>query len=158
MIHVSTTDEEFQDFVANNRELIEMIMRMQNQNPGVGKAGGSGEDTYRMGRAMNDMEAHADRMRHRTEEFLQDTYRMVMNPEVQQHFMKMGMEFMMAVTAMMQNAPTPDFMKESVEDVGRTWKRTSCSMNDECEARKPSKVTIEPDDGRRKVTFDDMDD
>ena len=147
-------EEEFQHFVKQNRSLIEQMMNLQRE---------AAASALQTGRTITHEVADTaketmDSARAKTEEFVSTTYNMFTDPQVQKHFMTMGMEFMMAVTAMMQNAPTPDFMKESVEDVGRTWKRTSCSMNDECEARKPSKVTIEPDDGRRKVTFDDMDD
>lgn len=154
---MATTDEEFQDFVANNRELIELMMRMKDQAPAADKVEGTAS---RIVKAVDEAEANADRMRQKTEEFIQDTYKMVMHPDVQRHFMKMGMEFMMAVSAMMQNAPTPDFMKESVADMEKNWKKTSCSMNEECEVRKsnkPNKVTIESEEPRKTVSFDDMD-
>lgn len=149
-----TSDEEFQDFVVNNRELIEMMMHMKEQMPGAEKTSSA---VGRVEKVVSDVESSAEKMRHKTEEFFQDTYKMVMHPDVQRHFMKMGMEFMMAVSAMMQNAPTPDFIKETATDMEKNWKKTACSMNEECPVKKPSKVSIEPNQDRKTVSFDDMD-
>ncbi len=128
------TEEEFQDFVAKNRELIEKIMLLQKE--GVIEVTSAGRD------AAHEAVHAVDDARVKAEEFAKATYTMFMDPEVQKHFMAMGMELFMGLSAMVQKAPVPDFMKEAVGSTERNWKDSACKANDQCGRAKVQKVEI----------------
>ena len=132
------TEEEFQEFVAKNRELIEKIMVLQKE--GVIEVASAGRD------AVHDAAHAADAARDRAEEFAKATYSMFMDPEVQKHFMAMGMELFMGLSAMMQKAPVPDFVREAAGSTERNWKDSACKANDQCGRAKVQKVEINRDD------------
>ena len=108
------TEEEFQDFVAKNRDLIEKIMVLQKE--GVIEVASAGRD------AAHEAAHVVDDARVRAEDFAKATYSMFMDPEVQKHFMAMGMELFMGLSAMMQKAPVPDFVREAAGSTERNWK------------------------------------
>lgn len=132
------TEEEIQKFVSENRELIESIMRLQRE--GVVEATSAARDATKEAVAF----AHdsADAARARAEDFGRAAYSMFMDPEVQRHFMTMGMEFMLGLSAMMQRAPIPDFVKDTAGSTERTFKSAACRANEDCGARKVQKVDI----------------
>lgn len=140
------TEEEFQDFVAKNRDLIEKIMVLQKE--GVIEVASAGRDA-----------AHVvDDARVRAEDFAKATYSMFMDPEVQKHFMAMGMELFMGLSAMMQKAPVPDFVREAAGSTERNWKDSACKANDQCGRSKVQKVEInrdEPSDGPSEIKVTD---
>ena len=131
------TEEEFQDFVAKNRDLIEKIMVLQKE--GVIEVASAGRD------AAHEAAHVVDDARVRAEDFAKATYSMFMDPEVQKHFMAMGMELFMGLSAMMQKAPVPDFV-------------SACKANDQCGRSKVQKVEInrdEPSDGPSEIKVTD---
>ena len=133
------TEEEFQDFVAKNRDLIEKIMVLQKE--GVIEVASAGRD------AAHEAAHVVDDARVRAEDFAKATYSMFMDPEVQKHFMAMGMELFMGLSAMMQKAPVPDFVREA-----------ACKANDQCGRSKVQKVEInrdEPSDGPSEIKVTD---
>lgn len=132
------TEEEFQEFVSKNRELIEKIMVLQKEGAiEIASAGRS---------AAHDAMNTADAAKEKAEEFAKATYSMFMDPEVQRHFMAMGMELFMGLSAMMQKAPIPDFMRESASSTERNWKDSTCRANDTCGKAKVQKVEINRDE------------
>ena len=131
------TEEEFQEFVAKNRELIEKIMVLQKEGAiEIASAGRS---------AAHDAMNTADAAKEKAEEFAKATYSMFMDPEVQRHFMAMGMELFMGLSAMMQKAPIPDFMRDAASSTERNWKDSACRVNDDCGRSKAQKVEINKD-------------
>ncbi|MCL2317746.1 MAG: hypothetical protein FWC44_01625 [Methanomassiliicoccaceae archaeon] len=50
--------------------------------------------------------------KHKAKETAEDVFKALSDPDVQKHFMKMGIEFMMAMSALMKVMPFPDFMKD----------------------------------------------
>ena len=40
---------------------------------------------------------------------------MLLNPEIQKHFVRSGIEFLSGIEELIKNAPMPEFMKENVE-------------------------------------------
>ena len=143
------TEEEFQDFVAKNRELIEKIMVLQKE--GVIEVASAGRS------AAHDAAHAADAAKERAEEFAKATYSMFMDPEVQKHFMAMGMELFMGLSAMMQKAPVPDFVRDAASSTERNWKNSACRANDECGRSKVQKVEInkDPVDGPSEIKVTD---
>ncbi len=120
-------EEEFWNFVEKNKDLIKKIMVLQKE--GV-------IDIVSVGReAVHEAVVSADATKQKTEDFAKAACFMFMDPEVQRHFMAMGMELFMGLSAMIQKAPIPNFVKETAGSTERTWKSSVCKTNDECGAK-----------------------
>lgn len=148
------TEEEIQKFVSENKELIESIMRLQRE--GVVEATSAARDATK--EAVVFAHDSADAARARAEDFGRAAYSMFMDPEVQRHFMTMGMEFMLGLSAMMQKAPIPDFVKETAGNTEKNFKSAACRANEDCGARKVQKVNINvegPSDGPQEIKVGD---
>lgn len=152
------SEEEFQSFIKQNRDLIERMMALQRE-AAVNVASVGRDVTHEVvGTAVES----AEKAREKTEEFVKTTYNMFTDPEVQKHFMTMGMEFMAGMSSLMQKAPMPDFVKDAANGVESNWKQSACRNNDECAARraKAQKVKIETDpepssDGSKEIVITD---
>ncbi len=137
------SEEEFQSFIKQNRDLIERMMSLQKQAAVETLSAGREIAHEAVGSAVDT----ADKAKEKTEEFVKTTYNMFTDPEVQKHFMTMGMEFMAGMSSMFQKAPMPEFVKDAAGGVEKNWKQSACKNNDECARKKASKqkVTIEVD-------------
>ena len=137
------SEEEFQSFIKQNRDLIERMMSLQKQAAVETLSAGREIAHEAVGSAVDT----ADKAKEKTEEFVKTTYNMFTDPEVQKHFMTMGMEFMAGMSSMFQKAPMPEFVKDAAGGVEKNWKQSACKNNDECARRKASrqKVNIEVD-------------
>lgn len=141
------SEEEFQKFISENRELIESLMALQKD--GIVSVASAGRDAAHA--VAGSIEHANDSAKAKGEEMFKATYSMFMDPEVQRHFMAMGMEFMMGLSAMMQRAPVPEFVRDAAESTEQTWKKSACSANDQCGAKKVQKVDIS-DAGKSEVS------
>ena len=137
------SEEEFQSFIKQNRDLIERMMSLQKQAAVETLSAGREIAHEAVGSAVDT----ADKAKEKTEEFVKTTYNMFTDPEVQKHFMTMGMEFMAGMSSMFQKAPMPEFVKDAAGGVEKNWKHSACKNNDECARKKATKqkVTIEVD-------------
>ena len=118
------TDDEIDEFVRENRALIEKMMeRWKDETEDVAGAGR---------KAAHDAYDEAERTKGRIEEAAKQTYDMFMDPEVQKHFIAMGMELLAGISAMISKAPIPDRFKEEAADVEDNLKRTACAKNENC--------------------------
>lgn len=132
------TEQEIHEFVSRNKELIESMMMLQKE--GFTEAASVARGTAKTAAEIAQESAEATKAH--AEEFMKSAYSMFMDPEVQRHFVTMGMEFMMGLSAMMQRAPVPDFVKESAGTTEKTVKATACRANEECGAKKVQKLQI----------------
>ena len=137
------SEEEFQSFIKQNRDLIERMMSLQKQAAVETLSAGREIAHEAVGSAVDT----ADKAKEKTEEFVKTTYNMFTDPEVQKHFMTMGMEFMAGMSSMFQKAPMSEFVKDAAGGVEKNWKQSACKNNDECARKKATKqkVTIEVD-------------
>ena len=137
------SEEEFQSFIKQNRDLIERMMSLQKQAAVETLSAGREIAHEAVGSAVDT----ADKAKEKTEEFVKTTYNMFTDPEVQKHFMTMGMEFMAGMSSMFQKAPMPEFVKDAAGGVEKNWKQSACKNNDECARKKATKqkVTTEVD-------------
>ena len=137
------SEEEFQSFIKQNRDLIERMMSLQKQAAVETLSAGREIAHEAVGSAVDT----ADKAKEKTEEFVKTTYNMFADPEGQKHFMTMGMEFMAGMSSMFQKAPMPEFVKDAAGGVEKNWKQSACKNNDECARKKATKqkVTIEVD-------------
>ena len=132
------TEQELHEFVSKNRELIESIMSLQKEGFTEATAVARGTAKTAAGAAQESAEA----AKAHAEEFMKSAYGMFTDPEVQRHFITMGMEFRMGMSAMMRKAPIPDFVKDTAETTEREIKATACRTNEGCGAKKVQKVEI----------------
>ncbi len=98
------SDEELNKFVEGNKALIEKIMAIQKDNL---------EYTSEFGKKVADQSFESARTagelaRKKSEEFFKATYETITNPDVQQHFMNMGTEFLAGLTAFIESVPSPE--------------------------------------------------
>ena len=137
------SEEEFQSFIKQNRDLIERMMSLQKQAAVETLSAGREIAHEAVGSAVDT----ADKAKEKTEEFVKTTYNMFTDPEVQKHFMTMGMEFMAGMSSMFQKAPMPEIVKDAAGGVEKNWQQSACKNNDECARKKATKqkVTIEVD-------------
>ncbi len=144
---MSSSEEEFQSFIKENRELIESLMALQKE--GMISVASAGRDAAHS--MVGSIEHANEAAKEKGEELFKATYSMFMDPEVQRHFMTMGMEFMMGLSAMMQRAPIPDSIRDAAMSTEQTWKKSACAANDQCGASRAQKVDI-TDAGKPAVT------
>ncbi len=138
-----TTEQEFEEFVSRNRDLIERMIEMQR---------GAASDFVGAERAMaRDVYGHArgfaDESRARAEDFARAAYSAFTDPEVQRHFVNMGMEFFMGMSALMERAPMPDHLREGFRGAESTVRSAACRTGD-CPKESPRKVAIVSDERR----------
>ncbi len=149
-----TTEEEFNEFIAKNRDVIENMIAMQKgaAEELIGKEKDLAKEAYGHART------YAEDTRNHTEEFARSVIYAITDPEVQRHFMNMGLEFFLGMSALMSKAPVPDFVRESYDTTRSNMMDVACKANSSCNARantesKKVNITID-DDSRRDVPED----
>lgn len=142
------SEEEIARFVSENRDLIEMMMDRAEKRR---------EDDYERLRYRLDGDVHRARSRvdrdvHRAEDTFREVFEAFADPEVQRHFVTMGMNFVMGMSALMQRMPGPDYLKSTASDFESGWRKAACGVNRDCEVRKRK---IDIDGGAVKVPIED---
>lgn len=140
------SDKELEDFVKANRERIEKLLNEE------------GSDFLDI--AEETVIKGAKKARKKTEELKGDKSetvkenakefaKAVFDPEVQKHFMRMGMEFVLGMSAFFDAIPKPDFVEDVAKDAKETQAEISkefCDANPNCvRKKKPSVKKIELD-------------
>lgn len=140
-----TTEEEFEEFVARNRDLIERMIEMQ-KGTTAAYVDAEREMARQAYRHMRDV---TDSSRVRAEELARSAYSAFTDPEVQRHFVNMGLEFFMGMSALMERAPMPDHLRDGFRDTERTVMSAACRAR-ECPRQDdaPKRVEIVSDDRR----------
>lgn len=149
-----TSEEEFQAFVSQNKDLIERMIALQKGAAGefIGAERAIAREAYGHARGF------ADQGRARADDMFSAAMATFTDPEVQRHFMNMGMEFFMGMAAMMQRAPMPDFVRTGFNNAESGIRDAACRANQDCGARRaaPQKVSIVNDAEPRKDIPDDV--
>ncbi len=144
------SEEEFEAFVKQNRDLIERMIELQKDSA---REFVGAERTIAREAAEHVM-GYADHGRARAEDAARTLYQTVTDPEVQRHFMNMGMEFFMGMSAIMARAPMPEFMRDGIASTESSFRSAACRSNEDCGARgtAPKKVSIDvSDDPKRDI-------
>jgi hypothetical protein len=145
------SEEEIQRFVDENRDLIEVMMdRAAPEGRNVGEPSG---DRIRSRVEEDALRARArmEKDTRRAEDAFREVFEAFADPEVQRHFMSMGMSFFLGVSALMRRMPAPDFVKSTASDMESSWKEAACRSNEGCSARRRR---IDIDDGVSKMPID----
>ena len=138
-----TTDEEFEAFVANNRDLIERMI--ETQKSAAREFIDAERDVARQ--AYGHARGFADDSRARAEDLARTAYSAFTDPEVQRHFVNMGLEFFMGMSALMERAPMPAPVRDGFRSTEATRKDAACRAR-ECRREAPRRVEIVSDDRR----------
>ncbi len=92
----------------------------------------------------------ASETKDRTEEAMKDMYAAFMDPEAHRHFIKMGMEFFMGMSKILEKAPIPKPVRKFQEDMAESKSQVQseiCKNNPDCAMKKQ-------DDGIEKIELD----
>ena len=129
------TEKEIEEFVKENRKLIEKLMEIQKS--GATDAAAAGR------KAAHDAKDEMEKAKKKADDFAKQTIGLLSDPEVQRHFMAMGMEFIAGMSVLMSKAPIPDSFKNMASTAGTSWQGEACARNGNCgAAQKMTKVDI----------------
>ncbi|MCL2032842.1 MAG: hypothetical protein FWG96_06205 [Methanomassiliicoccaceae archaeon] len=121
----SYIDPELEKFIRENKEMLERLFRDEMITMRRFCKGEKDlfEETFREERKK--AEEFADEQRKKAKEAAQGMFNAFTDPEVQKHFMAMGMEFMMTVGALMSAMPFPDCFKDMADKAEEARKNAS---------------------------------
>ncbi len=129
------TDEELRQFLRENKERIAELIKDETEF-----AKDVGDEVK------GAVDSTADRIKEkvsegkgRAEETFKDIYKAVMDPVAHRHFVRMGLEFFMGLSAIMDKMPVPSSVKEFREDVEASRasvQKEFCKANPNCAAKK----------------------
>lgn len=129
------TDEELREFLRENKERIRELIDDET------------EFAKDVGDEIKDAaENTADRIKEKVsdkkdkaEETFRDVYKAMMDPAAHRHFVRMGLEFFMGLSAIMDKMPMPSTIREVREDIQNSRdsvQKEFCRTNENCAARK----------------------
>lgn len=132
---VDMTDEELKQFLKENSARIKELLADEKD---------LAED-IRDG-LKTDLGKSADRVKEKLSEekekvgdAFKDVYKAIMDPTAHRHFVRMGLEFFLGLSAIMEKMPMPTAVKEVREDIenSRTAvQKEFCKANENCAAKK----------------------
>lgn len=136
MTETQMTDEEFMQFVIENKERIIELMKT------VDSTSDNDLKDY-VKNTERKVKDRAHQAKDKTEDFAKDMYSAVMNPDVHKHFIRMGMEFFMGLNELTSRMPMPDSVKQFKEDVSTSTTEVRsefCKNNKDCPAKAKSNL------------------
>lgn len=146
------TDEELRQFLKDNKDRIVALLAEESQEeiPDVEE-----RDTFHQikdkASEVNDkvrekasetkdkVKEKASETKDKTEEAMKEMYSALMNPEAHKHFIKMGMEFFMGISQILDKAPIPKPVRKFQEDVAESKSQIQpelCKNNPDCPSKK----------------------
>jgi len=134
-------DPELERFFRENKDMVESLIK---------------EEREMIKRLLEEERANFDEVinKHKVkgEDVAKKTMDMFTDPEVQKHFMSMGMEFIMGMTALMKASPLPDSFKDMVDRTEGAGKEAAKDVRKNSEVPKDvQKVDIKSTKGRKKT-------
>lgn len=136
MTETQMTDEEFMQFVIENKERIIELMKT------VDSTSDNDLKDY-VKNTERKVKDRAHQAKDKTEDFAKDMYSAVMNPDVHKHFIRMGMEFFIGLNELASRMPMPDSVKQFKEDVSTSTTEVRsefCKNNKDCPAKAKSNL------------------
>lgn len=105
-------DPELERFFRENKEMVERLFKEEKDM--MEKFLKEEKEFFKgaFGEEMKKAEDYAEKKRDKAKDAAQEMFNAFTDPEVQRHFMAMGMEFMMAMSALISAMPFPDEMKD----------------------------------------------
>lgn len=132
------TDSELEDFIRENREILERLLRQEKD---------------RAGRIYNKETQKAEELKGKAEEKTAEFIAAVTDPEIHKHFMRAGFEILMGAGAMLKAMPMPDKVRSTLDLAKETRERTY----EEARAKNPDKKDSsgDGDAASRKIDITD---
>lgn len=129
------TDEELKQLLRDNKErILELIDDEKEFARDVGDEVRECADS-----AADRIKGKVSEKKDRAEDTFKDIYKAVMDPNAHRHFVRMGLEFFLGLSAIMEKMPMPTAVKEVREDIenSRTAvQKEFCKANENCAAKK----------------------
>jgi len=145
------TDPELEKFLKENKEMMERLFRENKEMMDRFFR----EEKERIRDAFDEeikrAEAFSGEKKDKAKDAAQEVYNAFTDPEVQRHFLAMGMEFMMGMNALISAMPFPEQMKDMAKKAEEARKSTSENFSkagaDRGKGMKPAppeKINVEP--------------
>jgi len=145
------TDPELERFLRENKE---MVMRLfKEERKIMAKLFEEEKECFKeaFGEEKAKAEDFAEKSKDKAKETAQEMFNAFTDPEVQKHFMAMGLEFMMAVSALFSAMPFPDGIKDMAEkaeearrNATENFSKASAGRDKKKEPAAPEKINIQP--------------
>ena len=139
-------DPELEKFLKENKEMLERLFSEEKEmmEKFIKEGKGSFKETFDS--ECEKADEFAKQKKEKAKEKAEEVFNAFTDPDVQRHFMKMGMEFMMGMNALIKAMPFPDFVKEAAGKAEEARKGTSDDFSNS-EKSKPNsgleKIDIE---------------
>ena len=124
------SDEELRQFLKDNKERIEAIMAEDEKTN------------------LERPKEKASEKKDNAEDTIKEMYDALMNPEAHRHFIRMGMEFFMGMSEILDKVPVPKPVRKFKEDIEESKAKAQnemCRSNENCAFKKSQ------DDGLEKI-------
>jgi len=145
------TDPELERFLRENKE---MVMRLfKEERKIMAKLFDEEKDCFKevFDEEKAKAEEFAEKSKDKAKETAQEMFNAFTDPEVQRHFMAMGMEFMLAVSALFSAMPFPDGIKDMAQKAEEARKnatdnfsKASAGRSNKKDPAPPEKINIQP--------------
>ncbi|MDR2698133.1 MAG: hypothetical protein LBB30_00425 [Candidatus Methanoplasma sp.] len=121
----SYIDPELEKFLKENKEMIERLFKEEKEM--IGKFLKEEKEFFRdtFSEEWAKAKDSAEERKNKAKDTAQEMFNAFTDPEVQKHFMAMGMEFMMAVSALMKAMPFPEHIKDMADKAEAARKNAS---------------------------------
>ncbi|MDR1690419.1 MAG: hypothetical protein LBR42_01070 [Candidatus Methanoplasma sp.] len=107
----SYIDPELEKFFRENKEMIERLLKEEKVR--LERLFKEEKESFKS--AIEEEQAKAEEQKKKAKEAVQGVFNAFTDPEVQKHFMKMGMEFVMGVNALVKAMPFPEGFRDMAD-------------------------------------------
>jgi hypothetical protein len=148
-------DPELEKFLKENKEMLERLFSEEKEM--MEKFFKEGKSSFKetFNKECGKAEDFAKEKKDKAKEKAEDVFNAFTDPEVQKHFMVMGMEFMMGMSALIKAMPFPDFMKDAAGKAEEAGKSKSSEFSGSDSDKRNSKVRFEKIDIEMSPIEDD---
>lgn len=131
------TDEELRQFLKDNMTRIQSMLAEEKDC--VEEIAGDLRDN--LGTAKDDLKRKVSEKKDSVEDTAKEIYHAIMDPAAHKHFVRMGLEFALGISAVMDKMPMPDMVRKFREDMQESRndaQKEFCKTNEDCAARNRS--------------------
>ena len=139
---VDMNDEELKQFLKDNAARIKEILADEKEIAEDIKDGLKTD----LGQSAEKVKEKLSEKKDKAEDTFKDVYKAIMDPTAHRHFVRMGLEFFMGLSAIMDKMPVPSTVREFREDVEASRagvQKEFCKANPDCAARKGKDEDLE---------------
>ena len=135
---VDMTDEELKQFLKENGARIKELLADEKELADDIRDGLKTD----LGKSAEKVKNKLSEEKEKAGDALKDVYKAIMDPTAHRHFVRMGLEFFMGLSAIMDKMPVPSSVREFREDVEASRasvQKEFCKANPNCAAKKDCK-------------------